>query len=129
MVLVACLGLLAVVAVPRQRDISAKTHRTEAMALAGSVQSAARLGHSLWRARGQPKALHVDRGRVAMVNGYPAAADLALLLEEPEAMAFEHSNGSWQHRDVSSDRPCAVTYAPPARSGQGPLVSENLAGC
>jgi len=128
-VVVTCLGALAAVAVPRQRDVTAETRRTEISALADSIRGAARFGHSLWQAGGAPEVLEAEHGRVAIVNGYPAADDLALLLEEPETMAFTHAGGAWQHRGLGPDRPCGVSYAPPARPGKAPDVRLILAGC
>lgn len=132
-VAVACLGALAALAVPRQREVSAQTHRTEIEAMASSIRSAASLGHALWRARGGPATLEVERGavkvRVAMVNGYPAAGDLALLLEEPETMAFVHAGGAWRHRGVGEGNRCGVNYAPPQRPNQPPSVRLEVTDC
>lgn len=126
---VACLGMLAAVAVPRQQDLTAEAHRAEVTALAGSVTSAARFGHALWQARGGPAAIETPRGRVDFVNGYPAAADLALLIEQPEAMAFRHASGTWQHRDRGEGELCGVRYAPPQPGRADPQVHLLVSGC
>ncbi len=126
---VTCLGAMAAVAVPRQRDVTAQARRTESMALAQSISSAARFGHSLWQAGGGPDVLQAGRGPIAIVNGYPAADDLPLLLEEPETMAFDHAGGAWQHRGLPRDRRCGVSYAPPAQPDEAPVVRLNVAGC
>lgn len=116
-------------ALPRQRDVTAEARRTEVSALATSVRSAARFGHSLWQAGGAPDVLTVARGRVRFVNGYPSANDLPLLLERSETLAFAHSAGEWQHRDSSATRLCGVSYAPPARRGQPPRIELEASGC
>lgn len=126
---VACLGTLAAVAVPRQQDLTSRNRLTEVQALADSLRSSARLAHSLWQAQGEPAAITVRRGRVHMVNGYPAAADLALLLEEPETMAFTHEGGAWRHRDDRGDAFCGVGYAPPASASGSPSIRLQTAGC
>lgn len=126
---VALLGLLAAVAIPRQRQVTADTRRTEVAALAASVRSAARFGHALWTARGGPAALSVRRGRVAMVNGYPAAGDLARLLEEPETMAFVEDRGAWRHGGVAPGLRCGVRYAPPPHAGAQPVITVTLDEC
>lgn len=126
---VACLGLLATFAVPRQQALTAQSQRTEVGALTESVRSAAGLAHALWQAQGQPAVLELERGAVRMVNGYPAAGDLALLLEPPETMAFNHAAGDWQHRDRDAASPCGVSYRPPAQGGSEPLVRVLLSGC
>ncbi len=126
---VGCVGMLAAVAVPRQQALTASSLRTEAGALAESVRSAALLGHSLWQAQGEPPMLQIGRGRVEIINGYPAAKDLALLLEPAEVMAFSHERGTWQHRDRDEESPCGVTYAPPLASSQEPVVRLRVSGC
>ena len=122
----ACVAMLAAVAVPLQSDVGAEVRRTEVAALARSIEGAARLGHSLWQAAGAPAVLETGRGRVAIVNGYPAAADLPLLLEKAESLAFAHERGMWTHRDAGS---CGVRYAPPDRRGGSPILEPDLTGC
>lgn len=126
---VAVLGALAAVAVPRQQDLTARSRLTEVQALADSLRSAAQLGHSLWQAQGRPASIETVGGRVRMVNGYPAAADLARLLEAPETMAFTHAGGAWRHRDDRGDALCGVGYAPPAAAAGAPSVRLHTAGC
>jgi hypothetical protein len=121
--------MLAAVAVPRQQVLTARNLRTEASLLAESVRSAAQLGHTLWQAQGEPPVLQLDRGAVHMVNGYPAADDLSLLLEPAEAMAFSHDGGSWQHHERDDDSPCGVSYAPPLASAPEPIVRLRVSGC
>lgn len=126
---VACLGLLATFAVPRQQALTAQSQRTEVGALSESVRSAADLAHALWQAQDRPAVLELERGPVRMINGYPAAGDLAKLLEPPEAMAFNHADGDWQHRDRDAASPCGVSYRPPVQGGSEPLVRVLLSGC
>jgi hypothetical protein len=128
-VVVTCLGLLAVVAVPRHLDLSSANRRTEVRALAASIDSAARLGHSLWQARGQPSRVDFAGKNVTVVNGFPVAVDLAQLLEASESTGFAFRNGAWQHRGRAAAHPCGVTYAPPLRLGEEPLIRPHLAGC
>ena len=128
-VVVACVGALAGMAIPHQQEMGGVARRTEVSALAASVRSAARLGHSLWQAQGGGASLNAARGRVRVLNGYPVPEDLGLLLEEPEEMAFRHSRGRWQHRDLALGHPCGVTYAAPPRAGAEPEVSLQVSGC
>lgn len=128
-VAVTCFGLLAVVAVPRHLDLTTANRRTEVRALAASVESAASLGHSIWAARGEPARIAIAGSTVAVINGYPAAADLAALLEAAESAAFKFADGAWQHRDLPTQRPCGVSYAPPAQPGGKPFIGAHLAGC
>ena len=127
---IACLSILAVVALPNHRVATAETRSMETAALAASLTSAAALGHSLWRARGAPGKLDIERNgtmvRVAMVNGYPSAASLPLLLEEPETNGFSQVGASWRHGGTAT---CAVTYAPPRWMGNRPEISTDTSGC
>lgn len=121
--------MLAAVAVPRQQDLTSRNRLTEVQALADSLRSAARLGHSLWQAQGEPASIESRGGRVRMVHGYPAAADLALLLEAPETMAFAREGGVWRHRDGRGARLCGVGYAPPASASGMPSIRLHTTGC
>lgn len=123
----ACAAALAVVALPRQRATVAQTQGTEVTALARSVASAAEFGHRLWSAQGGSE-LATPQGRVGIVNGYPAAGDLAKLLEPGEAMAFEHEGGTFRRQGTADDG-CAVVYAPPARAGGSAVVEQQTDGC
>jgi hypothetical protein len=126
---VACLGALAAVAVPRQQALTERSHRTEVQALADGVHSAAAFGHSLWIARGMPETIDL-RGRVVrMVNGYPAAGDVASLMERAESMGFQQSGGRWRHEDERDGLACGVSYAPPAEPAGLPVVSQHTKGC
>jgi type II secretory pathway pseudopilin PulG len=121
--------LLAAIAVPRHARFSEDVRRQQVASLGVSVQSAARLAHSLWQASGEPLILKVSRGDVRMVRGYPVARDLKLLLEIPEGMAFREDHGVWQHTDLSRSEPCGVSYQPPAEAGSVPTIREHLSGC
>lgn len=126
---VSCLVLLAVVAVPRHTRLSQEIRREQVAALASSMQSAAGLGHALWRANGEPLVLTMPRGRVTMTHGYPAPAGLKALLDESEGMAFRESGGMWQHEELPPERPCGVNYSAPARDGDEPAIRQQLDGC
>jgi hypothetical protein len=127
-VVVACVVALAAMAVPGRREAAASAQRTEVNAFAGSVAGAAEFGHRLWQAQGGGATVVTARGAVKMVHGYPAAGELAKLLEDGEAMAFTHAGGLWRHRGVAGER-CAVRYAPPARPGAAPEIERRLDGC
>jgi len=122
----ACLVGLAMIALPRQWHSAAGVRRTEVAALAGSIASAAALGHSLWLAAGAPGTLVLPRGPVRIVNGYPAESDLPRLLEPAETLAFVQEGGRWSHRDAHA---CALRYAPPASRGGTAAVASETDGC
>ena len=131
-VAIACLGALAAVALPGQRAVTAETRRMETAALASSLRSAADLGHSLWLARGAPDTLEIERDgatvRVAMRNGYPSAASLPLLLEEPETNGFAQTGDTWRHEAGGAGK-CRVTYEPARSPGAKPHITSHLEGC
>ncbi len=128
-VAIACLGALAAMAIPRQQELSREARRAELEALAQGLRSAARFGHALWLSQGGPAALALPRGRVAIIHGYPAPGDLALLLEVPETMGFVQAGGHWQHDGVDGTRRCGVDYVPPVAAGAAPVVATRFDGC
>lgn len=121
--------ILAGMAVPQRQDQATVNRCAEVRALAGSIRSAALLGHALWEARGHPATLEVPGGKVAIVNGYPAAGDIARLMEAPETLAFTQAGGEFRHRDVAAGTRCGVSYAAPGRAGAEPEARVELGGC
>jgi hypothetical protein len=128
-VLTVALALAAMVALPRHTQLTREVRRAQVDELATAVKGAARLGHELWRTSGKPDRVTSPRGTVRIEHGYPVAADLGQLLEEPEAMAFRAGEGSWQLLDVPADRACGVSYEPPAADKQPPIVRVHPDGC
>jgi hypothetical protein len=126
---VTCVGALAAVAVPRQQELTERNRLTEVQALADSVRSAAMFGHSVWHTRGMPEVLDIAGGPVRIVNGYPAAGDVALLMERAESLGFAQSGGTWRHHDERGGEICGVQYAPPADAAQPPTVRLHTKGC
>ena len=124
---VLCTG--AVVAVPRHAQLAADVRRAEITALTRSARSAAQLAHSRWLAGSQPPTIEGARGVVAMTNGYPSVATLPLMLAEAETGTFVYANGVWRHASLGADRPCSVSYQPPAVPGQNPAISAQTSGC
>jgi hypothetical protein len=128
-VLIACLLAGAVVAIPRHARLGADARVAEVSALAQGVGVAARLAHVRWRVTGQPPVLEGERGQVAMTNGYPSAATLALLLGAAETTGFVHEAGAWRHAGQRRAGNCGVLYQPPAVMGQEPVVRADTSGC
>ncbi len=128
-VLLACLSVLAVVAVPRQLSLATQLRHAELRSLAAGLASALDMAHARWRAGGQPVVMHLPGGDVVMVNGYPSAATAAALLLPPETASFEFVAGRWQHRERPAPARCALRYAPPATAGRRPQIETELADC
>jgi hypothetical protein len=124
----AVVGLLVVLAIPAQRTVTSETRAAEVRALAASIGGAAAFAHSIWQSQGAPPEIVVKRGRVQLVNGYPTATTVSLLLEESELMAFRPQQGGLQHRSATGGG-CAVQYRPSPRRGERPVVSVQTTGC
>lgn len=128
-VLLVCFGMLAVLAVPRHLNLSSDVRRSAAGHLARSVVNSVEFAHSLWRAEDGPSELVGPRGVVDMVNGYPTAATVDRLLEDPEMMGFNFQAGQWQHAQAPAGDVCAVVYQPPNYFGDTPVIQTDLSGC
>jgi type II secretory pathway pseudopilin PulG len=128
-VLIAALGAGAVVAVPRHVQTATDARRAEVTALARGASTAVQLAHSRWLAANQPPTIEGVRGVVAMTYGYPSVATLPLMLGEAETATFTYDEGLWRHASLSADRPCWVSYQPPAAPGQNPAISPQTSGC
>jgi type II secretory pathway pseudopilin PulG len=129
LVLIACLGAGAVVAVPRHVRLATETRLDEVSALARSAALAAQLAHARWLAANEPPTVDGPRGVVAIAYGYPSTATLPLMLAEAETATFVYSSGVWRHGSVAGDRPCSVAYSPPAAPGKNPVISAQTSGC
>ncbi len=141
LVAVACVGLIVAVAIPGQHEAAAVNRRSEVLALAESLRSAARLGHAFWLAQADPAAQRRKGGptelviaggrggRVAFIHGYPVAADVSRLMEAAETAAFTRSGDSFRHRDVTPGRRCDVTYTVPESAGSEPVLQIDTSGC
>jgi len=128
-ILVVCIAMLTVVAVPRYAGISHQSRYRQVLALSQSLTSAVRLADSIWNANGRPVQLQLQGGTIDMVNGYPTPATVSVLMNEPELAAFDFNDGSWQHAAVPRRRLCGVSYWPPARFGELPMIRTHLSGC
>ncbi len=129
LVLIACLGAGAFVAVPRHVRLAGEARLDEVTALTRSTAMATQLAHARWLAANQPPTIDGPRGVVAMTYGYPSTATLPLMLAEAETASFAYSGGVWRHRRLGGDRPCGVAYSPPAAPGQNPAISAQTSGC
>lgn len=128
-VLLACVALAAVVALPRHVQLTADARRADVEGLAHRAELAAERAHELWERAGRPPTVEGRRGRVAMIHGYPSTGTLALMLSEPEQSAFLHGRGLWQHAEVDAASPCGISYLPPGRPGSRPVIAMRLDGC
>ncbi|MDH4022017.1 MAG: hypothetical protein OEW88_10220 [Gammaproteobacteria bacterium] len=128
-ILIGCLGMAVVVAVPRHAQMSTQSRVAEVAALARGASTAAQLAHSRWLAADRPPTIAGVRGVVAITHGYPSAATLSLMLANAETAAFQYDGGVWRHASVPAGTPCGVAYQPPAAAGQSPVISDQTSGC
>lgn len=128
-ILIACLGAVVVVAVPRHVQILRQARVSEVAALARGASTSAELAHSRWLATNRPQTVAGERGVVAITHGYPSAATLSLMLADAETAAFLYEGGVWRHASVPAGRSCGVAYQPPAAPGQAPIISDRTSGC
>ena len=128
-ILVACVALVAVVALPRHVLIDRSTKQQAVSMLAASVRSSTDLAHALWEQQGQPSAVELHQGPVAMVNGYPSLGSLPLVISNPEARHFGYAAGRWQHLDVNPSAPCGVEYQSPLKPEEPASITMHLDGC
>jgi len=128
-ILIGCLGIAAVVAVPRHAQISTEIRVADVKALARGAAMSAELAHARWVAADQPQTISGVRGVVAMTHGYPSAATLSLMLADAETAAFRYEDGTWRHASVPAGTDCGVTYQPPIAPGQSAVITDQTSGC
>lgn len=128
-IMLTCVAMLGAIAVPRLSSVSHENRYHQAVILSNSVENAAKQANAHWRANGKPSELQLNGGVVDMVNGYPSAATLSVLVDDDELSPFDFNDGSWQHAAVSRRQLCGVSYWPPAQSGYFPVIRSHLNDC
>lgn len=70
---IAILGILAAVAVPRYIDIRKEARTSKIKAIGGAIATAAKTAHGAALAQGASSSVTMDGSAVSLVNAYPAA--------------------------------------------------------
>ena len=70
---IAILGILAAVAVPRYMDMGKEARASKIKAIGGSVATAAKTAHGAALAQAATSSVTMDGAAVSLTNGYPAA--------------------------------------------------------
>ena len=70
---IAMLGILAAVAVPRYMDMGKEARTSKIKAIGGSIATAAKTAHGAALVQGAGSSVNMDGVAVSLVNGYPAA--------------------------------------------------------
>jgi hypothetical protein len=128
-IVIALLGGLVSVAVPRHLAVGRETAIAEVTSLARSAGTALRLAHVTWQAAGTPAAIDGARGIVAITHGYPSVATVPLMLSDAETQRFSYADGVWQHRSSQPGQRCGVAYVPPAAPDLEPALRALTEDC
>ena len=75
---IAILGILAAVAVPRYMDFGKEARTSKIKAIGGSIATAAKLAYVAALAQGETSSVNMDGAVVSLVNGYPAATQTGI---------------------------------------------------
>lgn len=132
-IVITILAVLAAVAIPRFVALQADARIAKVNGLLGSVKAAAVLARSAQLTRGlaPDTAVEMEGATIAMVNGYPAAASIALAagIGAPDySVGAVASAGGANSISLAADAQhpdCAVTYQE-AAAGSPPVYSVPL---
>ncbi len=86
-VVIVILGILAAFALPRFMGLENQARVAALNGMAGSVRSAANMAHGVWMANGNVSPITVDGNAITIVNGYPNAAGIQLLIQDTTGFA------------------------------------------
>lgn len=128
LVVVAMFTGLATVALPRFAGLD-EASRLEAISdLAAEIRSQAELSHAIWISAGQPPTLIHNNETVVLVDGYPSADAMSLLLVGDTL--FEYDGGRYHYAAGGKAVPnCHVSYVPPPMGESRPRISAVVEGC
>ncbi len=129
-VVISILGILAAFAIPRFISLETEARISTTQSLAGSVRSASALSHGLWLAQSSPATITMEGQSISMTNGYPTTATIDDTLADFTGYTFTPgATGVWTKDGSPTPASCAVTYTPPAASGDAPTVTVATGGC
>ncbi len=120
------LGILAAFALPKFVNLSADARASTLQGAFGSVKSASALIHSSWLAKNDPTTTSIDfeGGSAAIVNGYPAAADIAEVAGV-DADNFDITGTGpviISPKGVADATKCSISYTEATVASAGPPV-------
>ncbi len=132
------LGILSAFALPRFADLGGEARVAAIQGAAGSIKSASAIAHSKFLAAGSPTGnVSLEGASIAMVNGYPAASTLGILLAaQITSDDFTIVAGNpvlVQAKGASTASGCQVSYTAAATAGATPTItvtaSAGTTGC
>lgn len=115
-VVIVILGILAAFAVPRFTAIEGRAREAAVQGLAGSLRSSATLAHSMWLASGSPANITMEGQTIALTNGYPTRASIALTLQDISGFTYTAGNGRFTKTGAPAAT-CFVTYTQAPANG------------
>lgn len=133
-VVIAILGILAAIALPKFVDLSQDARRAKMQGAQGAINAAAALVHAKWLAQGSTGTVAYEGGTTALtlVNGYPAAGDIATVAGITSDGGYSIGTAALESIVISESATrttCSVTYAQPTNAGDAPTITLNTAGC
>lgn len=124
-VVIAILGILAAVAIPRFADLNSTARESAIDNLDGAVRSAATLAHAqavAENATGATGTITMEGTSVALVYGYPSTTGIANAMNSYEGFTFSSGTFTLQTN-------CTVQYTQAASSGAVPTYTKTTTGC
>jgi len=138
-VVVALLGILAAVALPRFISVGGKAREAALDAAVGAVRSASALAHSNTLAAGNAQNTAIDLGspdgNVTMINFYPTANAAGVVRAANLGTDYSTSGGGASAGDTitisvaDASGTCQVTYTAPANTTTAPTITPDSSGC
>jgi MSHA pilin protein MshA len=120
-VVIVILGILAAVALPRFMGLEREARIASLKSMGGAMMSAAQMAHGLCMAQNCPPggSLTIDGQTVVLVNGYPNAASIPMVLQSVEGFTVV---GGKLTKTGSATANCYVLYNP-ATATLPPFIS------
>jgi MSHA pilin protein MshA len=132
-IVIVILGILAATALPRFADLTQDARIAALNGVAGSVRSAAAIGHATYLAKGLSSSgnYSADGVTINLVNGYPDAETISSALIDITGFTFGvtgGNTGTFTKAGAPTTTSCIVTYVESV-GGNYPAISITSTGC
>jgi MSHA pilin protein MshA len=99
--------------------------------MTGSIRSAANMAHGMWLAKNNANPIIIDGRSIRLVDGYPDAASLPLLMPEMDGFAVSVAGSTITFAPAGSPAGarCSVTYTQPAAPDSTYTLSSVVTAC
>ena len=123
-VVIVILGIMAATALPKFADLGGDARVAKMSAALAAMKSAAATSHAAYLAAGASSAtITVEGTAYTLVNGYPAAGDIATLAGLDADYATTVAAPLVTVKADTNHATCAVTYTQAASAGAAPTYS------